>query len=137
MVPTSDSPGPPMGSVPTRYGDTTFRSRLEADWAATLDSNNIVWEYEPETITVPDFWLPELGTWIEVKGPGIPRAKKTKEPADTRACRCENTCTCRGPATSSSSSADHPWPPTGPRPTTRPAAATQTGRPPSGPPHTS
>ncbi|MDX3574238.1 hypothetical protein [Streptomyces sp. ID05-47C] len=66
-MPTPDSPGPSMDSVPTRYGDTTFRSRLEADWAATLDSNNIRWEYEPDTITldsgtlyVRDFWLPEL-----------------------------------------------------------------------------
>jgi hypothetical protein len=65
-----------MDAVPTRYSDITFRSRLEADWAATLDSHNIRWEYEPETITldsgilyVPDLWLPELGTWIEVKCP--------------------------------------------------------------------
>ncbi|MDP9612882.1 hypothetical protein [Streptomyces demainii] len=104
MISTSDSPGPSMDAIPTRYGDTTFRSRLEADWAATLDNNHIRWAYEPETITldsgtlyVPDFWLPELGTWIEVKGPGIPRTEKTKELAHTRTCRCETACTCRWP----------------------------------------
>jgi hypothetical protein len=28
-----DSPGPSVDSVPTRYGDTAFRSRLQAVWA--------------------------------------------------------------------------------------------------------
>ncbi len=104
MVSTPDVPGPSMDAVPTRYGDTTFRSRLEADWAATLDGNGIRWEYEPETLTLdsgtlylPDFWLPELGTWIEVKGPGIPRTEKAEELARTRTCRCEGSCTCRWP----------------------------------------
>lgn len=91
-------------AVPTTYDGTLFRSRLEADWAATLNANNIKWAYEPETITlpsgtiyIPDFWLPELGTWIEVKGPGIPRVEKTIELAKTRACHCGDTCTCQWP----------------------------------------
>lgn len=93
---------PTFEAVPTQYGSITFRSRLEADWAATLDANNIRWKYEPETITlpsgtvyIPDFWLPELGTWIEVKGPGIPRLEKTAELARTRACQCTTTCNCQ------------------------------------------
>ncbi|WSQ15093.1 hypothetical protein OG604_49470 [Streptomyces sp. NBC_01231] len=104
MVSTPDVPDASIEAVPTCYGDTTFRSRLEADWAATLDGNGIRWEYEPETIILdsgtfylPDFWLPELGTWIEVKGPGIPRSEKTLELARTRACLCETSCTCRWP----------------------------------------
>ncbi|MFC8291117.1 hypothetical protein ACFUJ0_00720 [Streptomyces sp. NPDC057242] len=104
MINEADSPSPSIDAVPTCYGDTTFRSRLEADWAATLDGNGVAWQYEPETITLasgalylPDFWLPELGTWIEVKGPGIPRTEKTEELARTRTCRCEGTCTCRWP----------------------------------------
>ncbi|MGW1364947.1 hypothetical protein ACWCQP_47070 [Streptomyces chartreusis] len=104
MLDDPSGPGPSIDAVPTRYGDTTFRSRLEADWAATLDSNGIIWQYEPETITldsgtlyIPDFWLPELGTWIEVKGPGVPRAEKTKELAQNRACHCPATCTCQWP----------------------------------------
>lgn len=99
----SDQPDE-IEAVPTTYGDTTFRSRLEADWAATLDANHIQWTYEPETITlpsgavyIPDFWLPELGTWIEVKGPGIPRVEKTAELAKTRACPCADDCTCPWP----------------------------------------
>lgn len=75
-----------MDAVPTRYGDTTFPSQLEADWAATLDVKGIRWEYEPKTIALesgtlylPGFWLPGLGTWIEAKGPGIPRTEKTEE----------------------------------------------------------
>ncbi|MET8978974.1 hypothetical protein ABZX85_25475 [Streptomyces sp. NPDC004539] len=52
MVSTPDVPDASIDAVPTRYGDTTFRSRLEADWAATLDGNGIRWEYEPETITL-------------------------------------------------------------------------------------
>lgn len=81
----------PEDAVPTTYGDITFRSRLEADWARTLDLNKIAWEYEPETFTLPsgatylpDFRLPALNTWIEVKGPNVPRIEKTHEFARTR-----------------------------------------------------
>lgn len=95
---------PTIEAVPTEYDGITFRSRLEADWAATLNANGIRWAYEPETITlpsgtvyIPDFWLPELGTWIEVKGPGIPRVEKTAELAQTRACHCDGECTCQWP----------------------------------------
>ena len=56
-----------------------FRSRLEADWANTLDQLRIRWSYEPELFTLPngaqylpDFYLPELSTWLEVKGPALP-----------------------------------------------------------------
>lgn len=91
-------------SVPTEYAGTLFRSRLEADWAATLDACHIQWQYEPETLTlpsgavyIPDFWLPELGTWIEAKGPHTPRVEKTVELAQTRACHCTAACTCRWP----------------------------------------
>ncbi|MFJ6073659.1 hypothetical protein ACIQFU_22930 [Streptomyces sp. NPDC093065] len=99
---TDDTPS--IEAVPTIYRGTTFRSRLEADWAATLDANHISWEYEPETLTlpsgavyIPDFWLPELGTWIEAKGPNIPRVEKAVELAQTRACHCTEGCTCRWP----------------------------------------
>jgi hypothetical protein len=95
---------PSIEAIPTEYGGITFRSRLEADWAQTLNANGIKWVYEPETITlpsgtvyIPDFWLPELGTWIEVKGTGIPRIEKTIELAKTRACHCEGECSCQWP----------------------------------------
>ncbi|MFJ6862266.1 PDDEXK family nuclease [Streptomyces werraensis] len=104
MIDDPDSSVPAIDAVPTLYHGVTFRSRLEADWAATLDSKDIAWQYEPELITLPsgtlylpDFWLPEIGTWLEVKGPGIPRLEKTKELAQTRACPCKVSCSCRWP----------------------------------------
>jgi hypothetical protein len=71
---------------PRLYAGERFRSSLEADWACTLDFYRIEWKYEPEGIQlpsgegyVPDFWLPQIGTWIEVKGDTIPRAEKAAE----------------------------------------------------------
>lgn len=91
-------------AIPTPYGGTLFRSRLEARWATLLDSHHITWQYEPETITlpsgtvyIPDFWLPELGTWIEVKGTGVPRIEKAIEFGETRACHCADDCSCEWP----------------------------------------
>lgn len=91
-------------ALPTWYADTTFRSALEAGWAATLDSLSIRWQYEPETIALPsganylpDFWLPEIGTWLEVKGTGVPRIEKAVELGESRACRCDKKCTCDWP----------------------------------------
>lgn len=91
----------PITAVPTTYDGIEFRSRLESEWAKTLDLNGIFWTYEPVEITlpsgttyIPDFWLPDLGTWIEVKGPGIPRVEKAYELAQERACHCPANCTC-------------------------------------------
>jgi hypothetical protein len=75
-----------ISSVPMTYAGVHFRSTLEADWAATLDSLGIVWQYEPEAVRLPsgalylpDFYLPEIATWLEVKGPHMQRLDKTKE----------------------------------------------------------
>lgn len=62
--------------IETRYAGHRFRSRLEARWAVFFDRVGIAWEYEPEGYLVgpnrkpylPDFWLPEQGVWVEVKG---------------------------------------------------------------------
>lgn len=71
---------------PTTYAGVTFRSKLEAQWAYTLDYYGIRWEYEPETVTLPsgarylpDFRLPDLATVIEAKGPHMQRLDKTRE----------------------------------------------------------
>ncbi len=63
---------------------TPFRSNLEASWAHTLDHLRIAWEYEPRVVTLqdgrrylPDFWLPELTTVLEVKGAFVGRIDKT------------------------------------------------------------
>jgi hypothetical protein len=63
-------------AIETRYAGHRFRSRLEARWAVFFDSLGIRWEYEPQGYLVgpdqlpylPDFWLPDLKTWVEVKG---------------------------------------------------------------------
>lgn len=88
-------------AVPRRYAGVNFRSTLEADWASTLDDAGVLWEYEPTTVTlpsgatyIPDFFLPEIGTWIEVKGPGVPRIEKATEFAETVACSCRRAGRC-------------------------------------------
>ena len=75
-----------ISSVPMTYAGVRFRSTLEADWAATLDSLNIIWQYEPEAVRLPsgefyrpDFYLPRIATWLEVKGPHNERLDKTLE----------------------------------------------------------
>lgn len=59
----------------TYYKEIKFRSSLETNWAYILDKLNIEWKYEPKRfrlkngeVYIPDFYLPELKTWIEVKG---------------------------------------------------------------------
>ncbi len=60
--------------IETTYKGVTFRSRLEARWVLTLDCAGLRWEYEPEGYTLsdgtrylPDFFLPDLGCYAEVK----------------------------------------------------------------------
>ena len=43
--------------VITEYGGTTFRSQLEARWAAYFDRRSIAWEYEPARF---DDWTPDF-----------------------------------------------------------------------------
>lgn len=69
--------------IPTLYKGCKFRSRLEARYAVLFDELDIKWEYEKEGFTItlgwsedgygtrnylPDFYLPESKTWVEVKG---------------------------------------------------------------------
>jgi len=60
--------------IPEEYNGVKFKSRMEANWARWLDEYNIKWEYEAQGFKVgrlwylPDFWLPECNTIIEVKG---------------------------------------------------------------------
>jgi len=63
-----------MKAIPTEYNGYTFRSRLEARWAVFFDALSIEYEYENEGYDLdgvrylPDFWLPRLDLWVEVKG---------------------------------------------------------------------
>lgn len=63
-------------AINTYYAGHYFRSRLEARWAKVFDDLGLSWEYEPQGYLVgderraylPDFRLPDIGWWIEVKG---------------------------------------------------------------------
>lgn len=75
-----------MKAIETTYQGVRFRSRLEARWAVFFDAMGIKWEYEPQGFEfasrldrhsyekretfhyLPDFKLPHLGLWVEVKG---------------------------------------------------------------------
>lgn len=60
--------------IETSYNGCLFRSRLEARWALFFDILDVKWEYEPKCfdlghgiLYLPDFWLPDLKLWIEIK----------------------------------------------------------------------
>ncbi len=63
-------------ALPTQWHGTTFRSRLEARWAIFLDAADVRWLYEPEGFALPsgaylpDFRLPDLDAWLEIKPEG-------------------------------------------------------------------
>lgn len=65
--------------IETVYNGYRFRSRLEARWAVFFDVAGIKYDYEPEGFEysvgdgekcryLPDFFLPELEVYVEVKG---------------------------------------------------------------------
>ncbi len=67
-------------AIQTKYNGFNFRSRLEARWARFFDLVGIKYEYELEGFEIPkpggeghwkylpDFFLPQTETWVEVKG---------------------------------------------------------------------
>lgn len=61
-------------AIETSYRGFRFRSRLEARWAVFFDAMKWAWRYEPQGYEfggetyLPDFWVPQLSGWIEVKG---------------------------------------------------------------------
>ena len=76
-------------AIPVVYRDIQFRSTLEANWARTLDGLRIEWQYEPWLYRapsgeryLPDFWLPAISTFIEVKGDHMQRTHKTQQLAE-------------------------------------------------------
>jgi hypothetical protein len=70
-------------AIETVYRGYRFRSRLEARWAVFFDAAGIKWEYEVQGFEIngrrylPDFWLPRLKTYVEVK-PTEEEAEKAK-----------------------------------------------------------
>lgn len=72
----------PHAAIETRYKGYRMRSRGEARWAVYFDSLGIYWDYEVEGFDLtkasvvgatelgaylPDFWLPQVKMWAEVK----------------------------------------------------------------------
>lgn len=60
--------------IETSYRGYRFRSRTEARWAIWFDELNIKWDYEIEGFELPDgkrylpdFWLPEMDVFVEIK----------------------------------------------------------------------
>lgn len=69
--------------IPTKYRNVLFRSKLEARWAEFLDRLKIKWNYEVEGYDLgngerylPDFFLHEQNSFLEVKGPMTPGLMK-------------------------------------------------------------
>ena len=63
-------------AIETEYNGYLFRSRLEARYAIFFDTLGIKWDYEPEGYEIatgvwylPDFFIPSLDCFIEIKGP--------------------------------------------------------------------
>lgn len=69
---------PDIKPIETIYNGYRFRSRLEARWAVFFDAIGFDYEYEPEGFNLgnncfylPDFYLPENDSWVEIKGKDI------------------------------------------------------------------
>ncbi len=64
--------GRTVGARPGVFEGVMMRSQLEIRFAAELKERNIRWIYEGETLGkggyLVDFYLPDLGVWVEVKG---------------------------------------------------------------------
>lgn len=62
-----------LPSIPTYFDGHRFRSRMEARWAVAFKQLGITYWYEPdgfnlgETCYLPDFFLPQIDTYAEVK----------------------------------------------------------------------
>lgn len=75
-------------AIETSYKGFRFRSRLEARFAVFFDSLGVKWEYEPEGYALddgrcylPDFFLPDLVCWFEIK-PTYPDREATQKMLD-------------------------------------------------------
>ena len=67
-------------TIPTQYKGIEFKSRFEANVAFMLQSLSLKWLYEPKSFLLPesglhympDFYLPQIGLWVEVRGYELP-----------------------------------------------------------------
>lgn len=77
--------------IETRAYGHRFRSRLEARWAVAFTEARIAWQYEPEGfdlgkagLYLPDFWLPQVSMWAEVKPDRLTAQERLKVEALVR-----------------------------------------------------
>jgi len=60
-------------TIATTYNGVRYRSRLEARWAIFFDQLGVTHAYEYEGFDLhtgyylPDFWLPDMKAWLEIK----------------------------------------------------------------------
>lgn len=84
MTIKNDNCGLSAKAIETAYSGYRFRSRLEARWAIYFDALGVVWEYEnegydlPSGPYLPDFWLPQVGMFGEVKSGALSTAEMTR-----------------------------------------------------------
>jgi hypothetical protein len=70
--------------IETHYKGRLFRSRLEARWAVFFETTGIEYAYELEGYDLgglrylPDFWLPQVQMWAEVKAGKLSEAETVK-----------------------------------------------------------
>jgi hypothetical protein len=78
-----------IAAIPTSYGGRFYRSRIEARWAVFFDAIGIRFDYEAEGFVIreggylPDFRLPDLRFYFEVKG---------QDPTDEERSKCAQVC---------------------------------------------
>jgi hypothetical protein len=64
-----------LRAIETEYRGYRFRSRAEARWAVFFDTAGVGYRYEADGFQMgrrrylPDFFLPHLQAWVEIKGP--------------------------------------------------------------------
>lgn len=82
---TTEDAKRPYTPIPTKYNGYRFRSRLEARWAVFFDALEIAFQYEPEGFLLPhsikylpDFYMPQVRLWAEVKPIDFTDAEKAK-----------------------------------------------------------
>lgn len=83
----------PTQAMPTTYGGITYRSRCEARWAVVFDKLGWTHHYELEGFRLstgpylPDFYLPDIGVYFEVKA---------SPPSHNECKKAEALCTASG-----------------------------------------
>jgi hypothetical protein len=82
-------------AISTHYAGCKYRSRTEARWAVFFDAIGLRHHYEFEGFSIrsgaylPDFWLPELKMFFEVKGAEPTDEERAKCAELSRAAECD------------------------------------------------